>query len=84
MLPGSEQNAVGNVTTQTIPLLPLPSQDSESTDPEIAAAEKRLWDKIDLALHEYSGEVMMIRNKRRRLAEAHPEPIKNQNGEGIV
>lgn len=91
VLPASEQkeicsdfcnNANGSNNAQNIPLLPLPSQDMESADPEIAAAEKRLWDKIDLALHEYSGEVMMIRNKRRRLAEAHPEPINNQNGEG--
>ncbi len=70
-------DAVGNDDTEPIPLLPLPSKDSESMDPEIAAAEKRLWDKIDLALHEYSGEVMMIQRKRRRLHEAHPEPTKN-------
>ena len=53
-------------------LLPLPSKDSETMDPEIRAAEKRLWAKIDQALHEYSGEVMMIQRKKRRLAEANP------------
>lgn len=70
-------DAVENDVMEPIPLLPLPSKDSESMDPEIAAAEKRLWDKIDLALHEYSGEVMMIQRKKRRLNEAHPEPTNN-------
>jgi len=51
--------------TDTIPLLPFPSRDMGSIDPDIAAAEKRLWDKIDSALHEYSGEVMMIEKKKR-------------------
>ncbi len=58
--------------TEGIPLLPLPSKDSETMDPEIKAAEKRLWAKIDQALHEYSGEVMMIQRKKRRLAKADP------------
>lgn len=58
--------------TESVPLLPLPSKDSETMDPEIRAAEKRLWAKIDQALHEYSGEVMMIQRKKRRLAEANP------------
>ena len=57
---------------ESVPLLPLPSKDSETMDPEIKAAEKRLWAKIDQALHEYSGEVMMIQRKKRRLAEANP------------
>ena len=51
--------------TDTVPLLPFPSRDTESVDPEIAAAERRLWDKIDLALHEYSGEVINIEEKKR-------------------
>ena len=42
--------------------LPLPIQDS--TDPDIAAAEKRLWAKIDRALKEYSTDVTMIENSR--------------------
>jgi hypothetical protein len=47
-------------STEQVPLLPLPSRDVESVDPEIARAERRLWGKIDLALHEYSQEIMMI------------------------
>ncbi|KAL3912151.1 MAG: hypothetical protein SGARI_001305 [Bacillariaceae sp.] len=42
------------------PLLPLPSRDSESLDPNIATAERHLWKKIDRALKEYSEEVMVI------------------------
>lgn len=42
------------------PILPFPSRDVESTDPDIARAESRLWDKIDLALQEYSAEVVII------------------------
>lgn len=61
-----------NDNTENVPLLPLPSKDVESMDPDIAAAEKRLWDKIDLALHEYSAEVMMIEQKKRRLTGAYP------------
>jgi len=65
---GNVKDMGRNNNTENIPLLPLPSKDVESTDPDIAAAEKRLWDKFDLALHEYSGEVMMIKKKKRRLA----------------
>ena len=61
-------DVVGEDVTGYVPLLPLPSKDSESKDSDIAAAEKRLWDKIDLALHEYSGEVVAIKKKKRRLA----------------
>eukprot|EP00535_Pseudo-nitzschia_heimii_P005357 CAMPEP_0197180464 /NCGR_PEP_ID=MMETSP1423-20130617/5067_1 /TAXON_ID=476441 /ORGANISM="Pseudo-nitzschia heimii, Strain UNC1101" /LENGTH=617 /DNA_ID=CAMNT_0042630547 /DNA_START=116 /DNA_END=1969 /DNA_ORIENTATION=- len=52
---------------ERVPLLPFPSKDMGSMDPEIEAAEKRLWDKIDLALKEYSGEVMNIERKKRQL-----------------
>lgn len=53
--------------------LPLPSRDTESIDPDIAQAERRLWDRIDLALHEYSEEIMLItENKKKRMAGAHP------------
>jgi hypothetical protein len=48
----------------TVPLLPLPSREAESLDPDIAQAEKRLWDKIDAALKEYSEEVMKIRKAK--------------------
>ncbi|VEU33518.1 unnamed protein product [Pseudo-nitzschia multistriata] len=59
----------GNNDTNNHTLLPFPARDSESIDPEIAAAERRLWDKIDLALHEYSNEVMNIeKRKQNRLA----------------
>ena len=65
---GLQINDVGK--NDEIELLPLPSKDVESMDPDIAAAEKRLWGKIDLALQEYSKEVMTIRkrkgDKRRR------------------
>jgi hypothetical protein len=43
-----------------VPLLPIPSRDVQSMDPEVAEAERRLWEKIDNALQEYSEEVMTI------------------------
>eukprot|EP00539_Tryblionella_compressa_P015022 CAMPEP_0178840792 /NCGR_PEP_ID=MMETSP0746-20121128/14604_1 /TAXON_ID=913974 /ORGANISM="Nitzschia punctata, Strain CCMP561" /LENGTH=675 /DNA_ID=CAMNT_0020503967 /DNA_START=79 /DNA_END=2107 /DNA_ORIENTATION=- len=46
------------------PLLPLPSRDAESVDPDVAQAERRLWEKIDNALHEYSEEVAKIMKSR--------------------
>lgn len=49
---------------QPVPLLPLPSRDEGSMDPEIALAEKRLWDRMDLALQEYSREVMEIKSRK--------------------
>eukprot|EP00536_Pseudo-nitzschia_multiseries_P007201 jgi/Psemu1/324650/estExt_fgenesh1_pg.C_1660020 len=63
---GSSTIEERKVDTDTAPPRPFPSRRTESMDPEIAAAERRLWDKIDLALHEYSGEVMMIENKKRK------------------
>ena len=55
------------------PPLSLPSRDKESIDPDIAQAERRLWDRIDLALHEYSEEIMMIsEEKKKRMAGARP------------
>mmetsp|Transcript_63025 Transcript_63025/g.153504 ORF Transcript_63025/g.153504 Transcript_63025/m.153504 type:complete len:758 (+) Transcript_63025:357-2630(+) len=45
-----------------VPLLPIPSRDDTSADPKIAMAEKRLWDKIDEALREYSQEVTEIKS----------------------
>jgi hypothetical protein len=55
------------------PPLSLPSRDTESIDPDIAQAERRLWDRIDLALHEYSEEIMMIsEEKNKRMVGAYP------------
>lgn len=48
------------------PLLPLPSRDDVSSDPEIAAAEERLWSTIDEALADYSATVLAIRARRRQ------------------
>jgi hypothetical protein len=60
-------DAMSNIETQEptrvlgdIPMLPLPSREVESLDPEIAQAEKRLWEKIDSALKEYSEQVIGI------------------------
>lgn len=46
-------------------LLPLPSRDESSSDPEVAKAERELWDKIDAALEEYSNKVLLIQERRR-------------------
>ena len=48
-------------------ILPLPSRDGVSDDPEIAAAEQELWEKIDLALEEYSQKVLEIEQRKREL-----------------
>jgi hypothetical protein len=45
-------------------ILPLPDRDDPDTDPQIAAAERRLWSDIDAALARYSREVISIRNMR--------------------
>ncbi|KAL3895876.1 MAG: hypothetical protein SGARI_007320 [Bacillariaceae sp.] len=42
------------------PLLPFPDRDRESSDPNIAQAERNLWNKIDTALQEYSEEIFLI------------------------
>jgi hypothetical protein len=46
-------------------ILPIPSRDGESDDPEIARAENRLWEAIDRALETYSREVLEIQARRR-------------------
>lgn len=51
-------------------LLPLPSRDEFSADPDIARAEERLWRAIDNALEEYSREVIAIRSKRNAMQPA--------------
>lgn len=45
-----------------LPSTVIPSRDNASADPDIAMAEKRLWDRIDEALRTYSREVMEIRS----------------------
>jgi hypothetical protein len=45
-------------------LLPFPSRQDTSDDPEIAAAERRLWCEIDQALERYSRQVIAIRQAR--------------------
>ena len=46
-------------------ILPLPDRDDPDTDPQIAAAERRLWSDIDTALARYSREVISIRAARK-------------------
>ena len=46
-------------------ILPIPSRDGESDDPEIASAENKLWEAIDKALETYSQEVLEIQARRR-------------------
>jgi hypothetical protein len=46
-------------------MLPLPSRDGGSKDPDIARAERNLWNSMDAALQEYSREVMIIMQAKR-------------------
>jgi hypothetical protein len=46
--------------------LPFPDRDESSSDPDIATAEQKLWDRIDVALREYSREVIVIMQKKRQ------------------
>lgn len=46
-------------------VLPLPSRDEESSDPEFAQAEQKLWTSIDHALEEYSRDILAIQTARR-------------------
>ena len=46
-------------------ILPLPDRDDPDTDPQIAAAERRLWSEIDAALARYSRDVISIRAARK-------------------
>ena len=46
-------------------ILPLPDRDDPDTDPQIAAAERRLWSDIDAALARYSRDVISIRAARK-------------------
>jgi hypothetical protein len=62
---GSASTGATKAATSTpARLLPLPSRDEASSDPEIAEAERELWDKIDAALEEYSHKVLMIEENR--------------------
>ena len=51
------------VTGNTV--LPLPSREDASSDPEIAVAEEKLWKAFDAALAEYSAEILAIQARRR-------------------
>lgn len=53
----SESGGVGRL------LLPLPLRDD---NPEMAAAEMRLWNKIDAAVEEYTNEILNIRRAQER------------------
>lgn len=46
-------------------ILPFPDRDDPDIDPQIAAAERRLWSDIDTALARYSREVISIRAARK-------------------
>jgi hypothetical protein len=46
-------------------VLPLPSREEESSDPEFAQAEQKLWGAIDHALEEYSRDILAIQTTRR-------------------
>jgi hypothetical protein len=46
-------------------VLPLPSREEESSDPEFARAEQKLWSVIDDALEEYSRDILAIQTSRR-------------------
>lgn len=46
-------------------VLPLPSREEESSDPEFAQAEQKLWAVIDQALDEYSRDILAIQTARR-------------------
>jgi len=48
-------------------MLAIPDRDEESSDPEIARAERKLWHAIDTALEEYSREVIKIQARRKRI-----------------
>ena len=44
-------------------ILPLPSRDEISSDPQVAAVEIKLWNSIDVALSIYSKELLVIRSR---------------------
>ncbi|CAJ1930460.1 unnamed protein product [Cylindrotheca closterium] len=63
----SQENQLQVEERNSPPVVALPSRErGQSNDPEIARAEKRLWKRIDDALHDYSEEVMKILQKRKR------------------
>jgi hypothetical protein len=53
-----------SVTPTELEILPFPDREEESSDPDIAKAERVLWSRIDSALQEYSEEVLRIRKSR--------------------
>ena len=67
----SHRKAPKSVSPTEMDLLPFPDRDEESSDPDIAKAERKLWCRIDAALQDYSQEVMMIMNSRRAAGEPY-------------
>jgi hypothetical protein len=65
----SGRNALGRLPSKSpeSSFLPVGSQGETSSDPEIAAAELELHEKIDSALREYSHKVLVIQDRRRRV-----------------
>ena len=63
----SKEQPPQKYSAQTTPtndlILPLPSRDEISSDPQVAAVEIKLWNSIDVALAIYSKEVMAIRSR---------------------
>ena len=57
-------NAVEEGFEEQSGALALPSRGEESSDPEMAEAEARLWKAIDSALATYSTEVVAIQKRR--------------------
>ena len=51
-------------------ILPIPDREDSSSDPEIAQAERKLWDSIDEALKDYSQEVFYILQKKKQAKDA--------------
>jgi hypothetical protein len=60
-------------------MLPLPARDGQSKDPDIARAERNLWNSIDAALQEYSREVMIIMQAKRGGQRDDPKAVVDSN-----
>lgn len=59
------KDPVGEGSAEQENLLPIPSRERESEDPEIAEAESALWVAIDAALETYSRKVISIQTRQR-------------------
>jgi len=51
---------------ESLQLEEIPSRDEISNDPEVAAAQKELFNAFDNALRKYSDEILRIKAKRKR------------------